>query len=611
MNGRMWLKASNTLALLALLTACGENGQAPPPTPIHRSTPGATKSEREAVIDLKSIGLESLDPEINAITWNEEKFAANAKKQFEKLSQLLLSGRLSESDVSKLVDTQYHGGPLRPPTLQTVYEDASIVVTRPDSTLEDPYEGTSGFVTGWSELIEPLDSLETARTHFKIFRVAVSDEEIKLLVYFELTGRAVDGTLQQRAVWECRWTNSTDDSPKLSSIVTTQFEEAIGKSSSQFRDGTAAVLGNNPSYRQQLIQSTDYWIDRIELRYGIDPGAWLGMAVADINGDGLDDLYLCQPGGLPNRLFLQNKDGTALDTSATSGVDWLDHSHAALFVDLDNDSDQDLVLALKRGLLIMSNDGRGEFQVKSVKPIPKSNPYALSAADYDEDGFLDIYVCCYSMRRAAVARSFIQRPVPYHDANNGGRNLLLQNQRNWQFKDVTRHVGLEQNNRRFSFAASWEDYDNDGDLDLYVANDYGRNNLYRNDSGRFSDQAATARVEDISAGMSVSWGDYDNNGWMDLYVSNMFSSAGNRIAYQRRFRASDTESTRASYQRHARGNSLFRNMGDGLFQDVSVQAGVTMGRWAWGSTFADLNNDGLDDLVVANGFITQEDTSDL
>lgn len=192
---------------------------------------------------------------------------------------------------------------------------------------------------------------------------------------------------------------------------------------------------------------------------------------------------------------------------------------------------------------------------------------------------------------------------------------MFRNDRNWRFKNVTKPVGLDQNNRRFSLACAWEDFDNDGDLDLYVANDYGRNNLYRNDEGRFTDVAAQMGVEDISAGMSVSWGDYNNDGWMDLYVSNMWSSAGNRIAYQRHFLgAKADQTTLAGFQRHARGNSLFLNSGDRgalEFHDVSVVAGVTMGRWAWASHFFDMNNDGHEDLIVSNGFITQEDTDDL
>jgi hypothetical protein len=207
------------------------------------------------------------------------------------------------------------------------------------------------------------------------------------------------------------------------------------------------------------------------------------------------------------------------------------------------------------------------------------------------------------------------RPIPYHDANNGGRNVLFRNDRNWGFTDVTKRVGLDQNNQRFSLACAWEDFDNDGDLDLYVANDFGRNSLYVNDAGRFRDSAAQAGIEDISAGMSVSWGDYNNDGWMDLYVGNMWSSAGNRIAYQRRFlRAKGNRATLADFRRHARGNSLFANSGVGEstgFHDVSVQARVTMGRWAWSSCFLDMNNDGWEDMLVANGYITQEDTGDL
>jgi hypothetical protein len=297
-----------------------------------------------------------------------------------------------------------------------------------------------------------------------------------------------------------------------------------------------------------------------------------------------------------------------------TGVDLRDHTHSALLVDLDNDGDQDLVLGTLVGVLIYSNDGSGRFSPRTTKLTPDGMPFSLSAADYDNDGDLDLYVCCYSKRRSTVANQFVGiegRPVPYHDANNGAHNLLLQNNRHWQFPDVTQRIGLGKNNQRFSFAAAWEDYDNDGDQDLYVANDYGRNNLYRNDGGRFVDIAATAGVEDISAGMSVSWGDVDNDGWMDLYVANMFSSAGNRVTYQRRFQPSADVATRTDFQRHARGNSLFSNNGDGTFRDVSQSAAVTMGRWAWGSPLIDLNNDGLKDIVVANGFITQELTDDL
>ena len=130
-------------------------------------------------------------------------------------------------------------------------------------------------------------------------------------------------------------------------------------------------------------------------------------------------------------------------------------------------------------------------------------------------------------------------------------------------------------------AAAWEDYDNDGDPDLYVGNDAGRNNLYRNDKGRFVDVAADMGIEDMSAGMSVSWADFNHDNLMDLYVGNMFSSAGNRITRQTQKLSGFDPETLALIQRFAKGNSLFQNLGNGKFKEVSDPAGVEMGRWAW------------------------------
>ena len=178
-------------------------------------------------------------------------------------------------------------------------------------------------------------------------------------------------------------------------------------------------------------------------------------------------------------------------------------------------------------------------------------------------------------------------------------------------------TGLDAANRRHSNAAAWEDYDGDGDPDLYVANDYGKNCLYRNDfdpatgACRFVEVGAVSGVEDTGPGMSVSWGDYDNDGDADLYVGNMFSSAGGRIFDQSNFRSWLDEDSRALYRRFIKGNSLFENLGNGKFREVGGPLGVEPGRWAWSSVFADLNSDGWEDVVVANGYITTGDPGDL
>jgi hypothetical protein len=202
----------------------------------------------------------------------------------------------------------------------------------------------------------------------------------------------------------------------------------------------------------------------------------------------------------------------------------------------------------------------------------------------------------------------------YHNANDGGSNCLLRNDiknRKWSFADVTAQVGLDANNHRHSLAAAWEDFDDDGDFDLYVANDYGQNCLYRNDAGTFTDVAAMAGVIDFGSGMSVAWGDYDRDQKPDLYVSNMFSSAGNRITNQAGFLPEISDEGRQLYKRFAKGNSLFRYLGDRRFEETGGKLNVEIARWAWGSLFADINNDGWEDLVVANGYITTADTGDL
>jgi len=125
-----------------------------------------------------------------------------------------------------------------------------------------------------------------------------------------------------------------------------------------------------------------------------------GIAIGDANGDGLDDLYVCDCGGLPNRLYLQNPEGTTRDISAQAGVDWLESSKSALFLDLDNDGDQDLVVATVALVLVLENDGKANFSRRS-EILGISNPHSLSAADYDSDGDLDLFVCNYLANSAA------------------------------------------------------------------------------------------------------------------------------------------------------------------------------------------------------------------
>ena len=125
----------------------------------------------------------------------------------------------------------------------------------------------------------------------------------------------------------------------------------------------------------------------------ISPGHH-GLAVGDVNGDGLEDVYVCDGGSLPNRLYVQRPDGTVDERSAVAGVDFLEDSRGALLVDLDNDGDQDLAVTTVAMVIVAENDGSGRFTLRGGHP-GAPYPASISAADVDVDGDLDFYVCVY------------------------------------------------------------------------------------------------------------------------------------------------------------------------------------------------------------------------
>ncbi|MFO0974458.1 MAG: VCBS repeat-containing protein [Phycisphaerae bacterium] len=411
---------------------------------------------------------------------------------------------------------------------------------------------------------------------------------------------------QQNAHWLVHWLRPAPRAaPRIRAIEVESAEQIFGPA--LFAEATRALFADAPAALSQLSLGCDYWYGRIDAVGEINFMGHNGIAVGDVNGDGLDDLYVAQGTGLPNLLLVQQPNGSVRDTAHAAGVDWLDDTKGVLLIDFDNDGDQDLVCAIGPTILFQANDGRGNFKPVAAYRDPDPAPfYSLAAADYDGDGDLDLYACRYVKVMYGVSV-----PVPFQDATNGPANVLLRNDGPAGFHDVTAAVGLNVNNNRFSTAAGWADFDNDGDPDLYVSNDFGRNNLYRNDGGHFTDVAAELGVEDQAAGMGVCWGDVNNDGRLDLYVSNMYSSAGRRISYQPRFHQQSPADVRRGAQRLAQGNTLFVSGADGRFVDATNAAGVRLGRWSWGSKFVDLNNDGLLDLLVPNGFLTNAYKDDL
>lgn len=428
------------------------------------------------------------DPSVDG--WDSEVLNERLGAQLKKLAKLLQhSEDLDATRLGEIVADEFACTPLRTENLSTVFSDEMYTVYRGVSD-DAKGVGLAASASEFRRLVEPFDGANDVRAKFKIIRVAQTPMATTTVVYYHASGQSDDKRVQQNAVWNCEWTKpGEDDEPLLTRIDVQSYEEVVGGPTGdpRFNDCSEAVLGRNDSFKDQFLPPLEHWLARTDISFSRLILGHHGLAIGDVNGDGRDDLFVSQPGGLPNRLYVQEADGTATDVSAQAGVDYLNASSGALLVDLDNDGDQDLVVALRGELLVMSNDGSGHFSIAATVPV--DSPYSLAAADYDNDGDLDIYACCYRIPEKKDGG-----PIPYHDANNGSPNALLRNEGNWRFTDVTKQSGMDDNNRRFSFAASWEDYDNDGDMDLYVANDFGRNNLYRNDGGHFVDAAAAASL---------------------------------------------------------------------------------------------------------------------
>ncbi|HXY52413.1 MAG TPA: FG-GAP-like repeat-containing protein [Terriglobales bacterium] len=437
-------------------------------------------------------------------------------------------------------------------------------------------------------------------------------KELRTLVRYELVGTGRNFHREQRVgYWNLAW----EPTPSGHWLVRKWrgLEETASRSASPFYvDITARALSSNPSYASQLLHGTDYWRTILDGACGIDIYGHNGVSVGDIDNDGFDDFYVCQPSGLPNRLYRNRGDGAFDDITEAAGVGVLENSACALFIDVDNDGLQDLIVVCAGGPLLFLNQGAGKFRQKPdafhFAAPPQGTFTGAAAADYDRDGWLDIYFCLYTYYQGTGQYKY---PSPYVHAENGPPNFMMRNHRDGTFRDVTQESGLNQNNTRYSFCCGWSDYNHDGWPDLYVVNDFGRKNLYRNNGdGTFTDIAAQVGAEDVGAGMGVCWFDYDNDGAQDLYVANMWTAAGERITAQDSFKKNAPEDVRALYRKHAMGNSLLRNLGK-TFQDATAASGTGIGRWSWSSDAWDFDHDGFPDLYIANGMISGPVREDL
>ena len=347
---------------------------------------------------------------------------------------------------------------------------------------------------------------------------------------------------------------------------------------------------------------------------GNDSFAWNGAAAGDFDGDGLWDLFV--PSRPRNFLYRGLAEGGFEDVAAARGLAEPGGGTGAVFFDFDADGDQDLAVGDVgwggdgeplggNPLRLYVNDGKGSFVERGAELgfDARCNAYSLVVADFDSDGWPDVFVCNYGRVAAEPNNSWI-------DATNGMPNALLRNLAGKGFRDVAAEVGLV--DTRWTYAAAAADADGDGDLDLYVANDYGPNSLWLNRGGRFEDIASEAGVTDLGNGMGAAWGDFDNDGSADLYVANMSSTAGNRILA----RLENQDDSWQDLRKMAAGNTIFRTRttpgpeGTPGFELVPSSAGGVGASWAWSPALFDLDLDGRLDLYCCSGFVTGDTAAD-
>ncbi len=320
-----------------------------------------------------------------------------------------------------------------------------------------------------------------------------------------------------------------------------------------------------------------------------------GCAFLDFDSDGWMDIYLVNSGKsdfydpprpLRNALYRNNRDGTFTDVTVKAGVPGGGYGMGVAVGDYNGDGYPDLYVTQYGRNILYRNNGDGTFTDVTEKAGVAAAGWSSSAVwfDYDNDGKLDLFVCQFAgfdrtlgcgtdaagVRHYCIPRIFKPRP-----------SWLFHNNGDGTFTDVSKSTGIADHlGKAWGVVAT--DVNNDGKMDLFVANDTVSNFLYINRGGSFEESGLVADVAYSAdgrarSGMGVDSADFNQDGWMDLFVANI-----------------DVEIF-----------SLYQNNGDGTFDDVAVQLGFgIMTRWmsGWGLKFLDYDNDGDLDLILANGF---------
>ena len=336
-----------------------------------------------------------------------------------------------------------------------------------------------------------------------------------------------------------------------------------------------------------------------------------GIAVADVDGDGLPDIYfVSQTGG--NELWKNLGGGRFKNITAEAGVGVPGRiSVSAAFADIDNDGDPDLfVTTVRDGNLLFENDGHGHFRdiTKDAGVGAIAHSSGAMFFDYDRDGLLDLLVCNvgkYTSEQKGAQGEYIALTDAFGGHMFPERYefpILYRNLGHNKFKDVTAEAGLKPVG--WAGDATFTDLKGDGWPEVYFLNMMGANHFYENRQGKFSEQTKQYFPKTSWGAMGIKFFDFDNDGRMDLFVTDMHTDMW--------WDATTPDDEKKKAPRHEPesfmmgpaesfvfGNSLYHNVGEGKFEEVSDRMGAE-NFWPWGPSIGDLNADGWDDIFIAS-----------
>ncbi|WP_373514565.1 FG-GAP repeat domain-containing protein, partial [Persicitalea sp.] len=350
-----------------------------------------------------------------------------------------------------------------------------------------------------------------------------------------------------------------------------------------------------------------------------------GVAVGDVNGDGRDDLYF-SGNQVPNRLYINKgtRDSEPLkfeDVTAMAGVAGRESSWktGVTMADVNGDGRLDIYLCYSGNLL--PEKRRNELYINQgadAQGVPRfaemAAEYGLASEststqatffDYDKDGDLDMFLLNHNPKSLPVLNEMgTAELLKKDDPINGVR--LFRNDNN-KFKDVTTSVGLQSSALSYGLGAGVADVDGDGWTDIYVSNDYQvPDYLYINDKkGGFKDQLGSRMGHTSHFSMGSDVADINNDAWPDILTLDMLPESNSR---QKLLMAPDNYqkfdlNVRLGFNHQYMRNMLQINDGNGSFQEIGQLAGLSNTDWSWSALFADFYNDGWKDLHITNGYL--------